>query len=227
MNNMIKLGCVVSGIALVAAGCMTTSLAKSDNVGDRWEKFKSYQSVPYAKLGYPTIDGIGQEFTIQSDLFVQDVVKPMIEADKEGYTGIVSQFMDDVADAKKDGKTENDVLQAWRDRYGDENIAKLGEAFATVRKLQAGKTAMAAVATQRLPKYLKLAQQMPQAQKEVKDGAKNPIQAAKSGGAAAQLADRVDALIWSARFVQILNADKAAETAALQEYVDSFKSKVN
>lgn len=228
MNKLVKTGLCALGIAAVATGCMTaSSLATADNTGAKWEKFKSIQSVPYTPMGYPTVDGIGQEVTIQTDLYINDVVKPMIEADKEGYTGMVAQFEEDVAAAKPEGKTAEDVLQAWYDRYGAENVATLKKAFDFVRTQQTAKNAMAAIAVQRLPKYVALSQRMPKAIDEIKSGTSNPFDAAKKVSAASQLGDRIDSLIWGAKFMQTLSEDQAAETAALQEYVNSFQSKVN
>lgn len=228
MKNILKIGAYALGFAAVATGCMTaSSLATADNTGAKWEKFKSIQSVPYTPMGYPTVDGIGQEVTLQSDLFVNDIVKPMIEADKEGYTGMVAQFDEDVEAAKKDGKTAEDVLQAWNERYGAENVKTLSKAFVFVRTQQSAKNAMAALAVKRLPEYVKLSQRMPKAIDEIKAGSKNPFETTKKVGAASQLADRIDSLIWGAKFMQTLSEDKAAETAALQEYVNTFQSKVN
>lgn len=225
---MNKKACVAT-IGLVAAltGCITSSLATADDVGEKWEKFKSYQPVPYAPMGFPIIDGIGKEFALQSDLFVKDVVQPLIEADKEGYIGVVAQFTEDVVAAKSSGNSENDVLQAWQDRYGAENITKLNEAFKLVRRLQDGKNAMAAAAVARLPAYIKLSESMPKAIDEIKAGVKDPFKAVKLTGTASQLGERIDALIWSANFVKILSEDQAAETEALKAYVDSFTSGVH
>lgn len=228
MNKFVKTSLCALGIATVATGCMTAnSLATADNVGAKWEKFISLESIPYESMGYPTIDGIGQEVTIQTDLYINDVVKPMIEADKEGYTGMVAQFEEDVGAAKSDGKTADDVLAAWNERYGAENVKRLGTAFDFVRTQQKGKNAMLAIAVQRLPQYVELSKRMPKAIDEIKAGSSNPFETTKKVGAASQLGDRIDALIWSVKFMQTLSKDQAAETAALQEFVNSFTSKVN
>ena len=227
MNKIVKVGLAAVAVALVGAGCISASLATADSTSEKWEKFKSIQTVPYVPMGFPVIDGIGKEVSIQSDIFVKEVVQPMIEADKEGYTGMVAQFQEDVAAAKKDGKTENDVLQAWVERYGAENVQKLGLAFKFVRQQQRGKNVMLAIALKRLPAYVELAKRMPQAVDEIKAGVKDPFKAAKLVGAASQIGQRIDALIWSANFMKTLSDDQAAETEALQGYVDSFQSKVN
>jgi hypothetical protein len=227
MNKLMKVGLAAVSAVIVGTGCVSKSLATADSTSEKWEKFKSIKTVPYQPMGFPVIDGIGKEVCLQSDIFVKEVVQPMIEADKEGYTGMVAQFQEDVAAAKKDGKTENDVLQAWVDRYGADNVKKLGLAFKFVRQQQRGKNAMLAIAIKRLPAYVALAQRMPQAVNEVKAGAKDPFKAAKLLAAVSQVAQRVDALVWSANFMKTLSEDQAAETEALQGYVDSFQSKVN
>lgn len=227
MNKMIKIGIASVGIAAVAAGCVTASLATADSTSEKWEKFKSMQPVPYVAMGFPIIDGIGQEVSLQTDLYIKEVVQPMIEADKEGYTGMVAQFQEDVAAAKQDGKTENEVLQSWVDKYGADNVETLKKAFVFVRSQQNGKNAMLAVAIARLPAYVALAQKMPKAIDEIKAGVSDPFKATKLVGSASQLGARIDALVWSVNFMKTLSDDRAAETAALQEYVDSFQSKVN
>lgn len=227
MNKLVKVSVIGLGLASLAAGCMTASLASADSTSEKWEKFRSIQPVPYVAMGFPVIDGIGREVSIQTDLFVKEVVEPMIEADKEGYTGMVAQFKEDVAAAKADGKTENDVLQAWVDRYGAENVAKLGEAFKFVRQQQQGKNAMLAIALTRLPIYIKLAENMPRAIDEIKAASSDPFSAARLVASASQIGQRVDTLVWSVNFMKTLSDDEAAETEALQQYVDSFETKVN
>ena len=228
MNKIMKIGIAAVVSAVAAVGCMTaSSLATAKNTGDKWDNFKSYKTVPYQRMGFPTIDAIGKEFCILSDVFVKGVVIPMVEADKEGYTGIVAQFVEDVAAAKKDGKTENDVLQAWTDRYGADDVKKLGPAFEFVRAQQNGKNAMLAIVVSDLPKYVALSKRMPKAIDEIKASVKDPFKASKLVGTATQLGERIDALVLSANFVMILGSDRAAETKALQQYVNSFQSKVN
>lgn len=227
MNKMIKIGLASVGMVAVAAGCVTASLATADSTSAKWEKFKSIQPFPYVAMGFPIIDGIGQEVCLQSDIFVKEVVQPMIEADKEGYTGMVAQFQEDVAAAKNDGKTEGDVLQAWVDRYGADNVETLKKAFVFVRAQQNGKNAMLAIAIARLPVYVDLAQKMPKAIDEIKAGTSDPFKAAKLVASATQVGDRIDTLVWCVSFMKTLSEDKAAETEALQEYVDAFQSKVN
>lgn len=229
MNKTIKGVLLGIGLAAVTAGCVTASLATADNIGEKWEKFRSIQTVPYTPMGFAVIDGIGKELSIQTDLFVNEVVKPMIEADKEGYTGMVAQFQEDVAAAKKDGvqDPEKSVLQAWNDRYGAENVAKLSVAFKFVRQQQQGKNVMAAVAIKRLPVYVELSKRMPKAIDEIKAASKDPFATARLVGSASQIANRIDSLVWCANFMKTLSEDQAAETEALQAYVDSFESKVN
>lgn len=227
MRNIFRVFLAIFTIGLIAAGCVSASLASAENIGAKWEKFRSLEAVPYVPMGSPKIDQIGSGFSRLVDAYIKHVVKPMIEVDKEGYTGIVAQFMEDVSAAKKSGKTENDVLQAWVERYGEENVAKLGDAFKFVRQQQEGKAKFVEVAIKMLPVTIRMAQRMPEAIDEVKAGAKDPFQAAKLVGAAAQVGQRIDALLWCLNFVKTLSEDQAAETAALQEYVDSFQSKVN
>lgn len=227
MNKLMKIGIASAGIVAIAAGCVTASLATAESTSEKWEKFKSMQPVPYVAMGFPVIDGIGSEVSLMTDVYVKEVVQPMIEADKEGYTGMVAQFQEDVAAAKKDGKTENDVLQAWVDKYGADNVATLKNAFVFVRRQQAGKNAMLAIAVSRLPAYVALAQKMPQAIDEIKAGTSDPFKASKLVASASQVGERIDALIWSAKFMKTLSDDQATETEALQGFVDSFQSKVN
>ena len=60
-ERWILIGCVI--------GCMTaSSLATAKNTGDKWDNFKSYKTVPYQRMGFPTIDAIGKEFCILSDV---------------------------------------------------------------------------------------------------------------------------------------------------------------
>ncbi len=227
MNKMVKVCLATLGVAVTMAGCLTASLATAENTSEKWDKFKSIQPFPYADMGFPRIDHIGKTVCLMTDVYVKEVVTPMIEADKEGYIGVVAQFEEDVAAAKADGKTENEVLQAWNDRYGTENVSKLKDAFKFVRQQQNGKNALLAIAVAKLPEFVALGKEMPGAIDEVKAGAKNPIEASKLVGSAAQVGERIDMLIWSVNLLKTLSDDKAAETKALQEYVDSFQSKVN
>lgn len=227
VNAMNKLGVVVVSAALAVAGCVTASLATAEDSGEMWEKFKSIHPVPYEPMGFKAIDAIGARLSLLTDQYVENVVKPTIEADKEGYTGAVAQFAEDVAAAKKDGKTADEVLQAWDDRYGKEVVQKLPEAFKTVRQLQDGKTGLAALALKMLPDFVELSKQMPGAIDEIKAATTNPMEAAKLTGSASQVGERIDMLVWSANFMRILSKEQAEETAELQKYVDSFMSKVN
>ena len=237
MNKFIKLGVASIGIAVLASGCGTTGGGGSSSEGSnippekgftaKWEEFKSIPPYAYENLGFAQIDGIGQEVSVQTGLYIEDVVKPMIEADKEGYTGAVAQFNEDVAEAKKNGKTENDVLEDWAKNYGAESVAKLKEGFAFVRQQQDGKNAMLAVAVDRLPKYVELSKNMPKAIDEIKAGCKNPFKLAKLVGSASQVGERVNALVKGVDLMKTLSGDKAAETKALQAAVDAFQSKVN
>lgn len=227
MKKLAQITMLAIGFSTIASGCMTASLATAENTSEKWDKFKSMRVVPYAGLGVPTIDGIGKEVTALTGTYVDQVVKPMIEADKEGYTGMVAQFEEDVEEARKDGKTENDVLRDWKDRYGSENIETLKRAFSFVRQQQNGKNAMAEIAVKRLPEYVKLSSRMPAVIDEVKSSTSNPIQAAKLVNAANQVGEQIENLIWSATFMKILHSDQAAETEALKAYVESFQSRVN
>lgn len=225
MNKFIKLGVAGVGLAVLATGCCSSGGDSSFTA--KWDEFKSIPPYKYEALGFAQIDGIGNEVSTQTGLFIEDVVKPMVEADKEGYTGAVAQFNEDVAAAKKDGKTENDVLEDWTKNYGPESVAKLKDGFAFVRQQQAGKNAMLATAVDRLPKYVELSKNMPKAIDEIKAGCKNPLKLAKLTAAAAQVGERVNALIKSVDLMMTLSGDKAAQTDALKEIVDGFQSKVN
>ncbi len=237
MNKFVMLGIASVGIAALVTGCGTPRGGGSpDNDSDippekgftaKWEEFKSIPPYAYENLGFAQIDGIGQEVSTQTGLYIEDVVKPMIEADKEGYTGAVAQFNEDVAKAKENGKTENDVLEDWTKNYGADAVAKLKDGFAFVRQQQDGKNAMLATALDRLPKYVELSKNMPKAIDEIKAGCKNPLKLVKLTGAAAQVGERVNTLIKSVDLLKTLSGDKAAETEALQAVVDGFQSKVN
>lgn len=233
MNKFIKLGFASVGIAVLASGCGGTGGSSNESTKiekgfqEKWEEFKSIQPYTYEPLGFAQIDGIGKEVSAQVGLYIEDVVKPMVEADKEGYTGAVAQFNEDVAEAKKKGKTENDVLEDWTKNYGADAVAKLKDGFAFVRQQQDGKNAMLAVAVARLPKYVELSKNMPKAIDEIKAGCKNPIKLAKLTGSALQVGERVNALVKSVDLMKTLSGDKAEETKALQAYVDEFQSKVN
>ena len=228
MKKLTKFGMIAAiGAAIASAGCATASLATAKDSGEKWEKFKSIKSEPYKPMGFKTIDAIGARLCLLADQYVENVVKPLIEADKEGYTGAVAQFLEDVVAAKKDGKTAEDVLQAWNDRYGKEIVQKLPKAFETVQQLQQGKSNLAALALKMLPDFVALSDQMPKAIDEIKASSKNPLEASKLVGEAQQVGDRIDKLVWSVELMRILSKEQAEETAALKEYVDSFQSKVN
>ena len=229
--------------AVLLAGCHTCNpeskecfpMCKKDREENNlltegnWKSFKNFKAIPYVSVGLPLIDNSAKIITKLSNQFVDEVVIPYVELDKDNLIQIYYQFLEDVKDVEKRNNcnTAKALELTWQDWMsqpnGPANCAKLRKAIPFINNMRAGNQFMKGF-TRISGDVERLLRTLPAQINQFVNSIKTTEGKVKAGIAGAQVTANLTRLGIACSYLYVLKADSSKQNKQIEDFVAQMNS---